>query len=452
MKNRRDLTQGPILKSLILVALPIMTTAFMQMTYNLADMIWIGRIGYDAVSAVGTAGFYMWFSVGLVRLSQAGAEIGVAQSLGAGDELKARDYGRNALQFAVLSALIFSSVLLIFTRPLIAFFNIPNAQVNQWAQSYLSIVALGMPFSFANLVFSSIYNGSGNSRVPFYFNFFGVLINVILDPILIFGLLGLPALGVKGAAFATLIGQIVVLILFLFHVTSAKSPFSAFRFFVRPMLEKIKVIIKYGFPVALQSIAFTFFAMLIARKLSDFGDMPIAVQKVGSQIESIAWMIATGFSVALSAFVGQNFGAKQQERIRRGYWLAMRIMLIWGGIVTFLLIVFAEPIFSIFIPDSRVIPYGAVYLRILGISQIFMCIEIATGGAFNGLGKTIPPAVIGIFFTGLRVPFAYLLSQPEILGLNGIWWSVSMSSIFKGIFAFFVFLWVFKKGKFVLVT
>ena len=265
MKGRVDLTEGPILSKIVQVAIPIMTTSFMQMAYNMFDMIWIGRVGYDAVSAVGTAGFYMWLSMAFVRLSQIGAEVGVAQSLGAKDEMRARDFARSALQFAVFNAVLYTLFILVFKKPLIGFFEVPNPLINANALKYLSIVALGFPFAFSNMVFSGIYNGSGNSKVPFIFNFIGLILNIVLDPILIFGWFGAPQMGVAGAAYATVAAQMLVCGFFIWHIEYKNSPFSEFHFFKKPMLNVIGHIVKLGYPVAIQSGAFTLFAMFIAR-------------------------------------------------------------------------------------------------------------------------------------------------------------------------------------------
>jgi len=171
--------------------------------------------------------------------------------------------------------------------------------------------------------------------------------------------------------------------------------------------------------------------MVIARILAGWGSTPIAVQSVGSQIESISWMTAGGFQTALSAFVGQNYGANKWDRIYKGYFTAIGIISVIGIITSCLLIFLPGPIFSIFIREQNVIKDGIIYLRILGVSQFFMCIEITTSGAFNGIGKTIPPSVVGIALNAMRIPGALLLSIP--LGLNGVWWSISLSSIIKGI-------------------
>ena len=176
------------------------------------------------------------------------------------------------------------------------------------------------------------------------------------------------------------------------------------------------------------------------------GPVPIAVQKVGSQIEAISWMTAGGFQTAMATFVGQNYGAKQWPRVFRGYFSGMTIMSIIGILTSLLLIFAARPLFSIFVPgEEETIMYGIVYLRILGLSQLFMCIESTTAGAFNGLGKTVPPSIVGILFNGLRVPAALFLSSTS-LGLNGVWWAISISSIFKGMVLTTWYLIMLKKN------
>ena len=200
-------------------------------------------------------------------------------------------------------------------------------------------------------------------------------------------------------------------------------------------------------PVALQSGLFTVFGMFIGRIIAVWGEVPIAVQKVGTQIEAITWMTAGGFSTALGTFVGQNYGAKKYDRILKGYKATMGLAIVVGAITTVLLIVGGEFIFSLFIPEAEAIMLGKDYLRILAYSQLFMCIEITTTGAFNGLGQTLIPSVISVIFTGLRVPAAYILSSKDVLGLNGVWWSISLSSVFKGVIITAIFLYYMKKKK-----
>ena len=170
--------------------------------------------------------------------------------------------------------------------------------------------------------------------------------------------------------------------------------------------------------------------MYIARLISSFGAISVAVQKVGSQIESISWMAADGFSASINAFTSQNYGAKNYNRVQKGYKTGMLVVGLWGLLTSCILIFLPGPIFSCFIHESTILPYGIDYLIILGFSQLFMCIEIATQGAFNGLGKTLPPSIVSIVFTSARIPMAIVLSH--FLGVNGIWLAISISSIIKG--------------------
>ncbi|WP_432402756.1 MATE family efflux transporter [Wukongibacter sp. M2B1] len=433
MKQENSLIQGNIFKELVKLAIPIMGTSFLQTAYNMVDMIWIGRVGSASVAAVGTAGFFLWLSIAFIRMSQIGAEVGVAQSMGKEDIKEARCFARNAIQLNFAIALLYGVFLIVFRRQLIGFFGMHDTYVINMAISYLSIVALGTVFSFANPVFTGIFNGAGKSIPPFLINSIGLMINIILDPLLIFGKGPFPELGVEGAAIATVASQLIVTIIFLIYMKMDKSSLAGLKLFMYPKLIYIKKIIRIGYPVALQSGMFTIFAMFIAKIIASWGPLPIAVQKVGSQIESISWMTANGFATALSAFVGQNYGAGKWKRVKKGYFTSMMIMTAIGITTSLLLIFCARPIFALFIPEAEAIAYGIVYLRILGLSQLFMCLEIATSGAFNGLGRTLPPSIVSIILTGLRVPAALILSRPEILGLNGVWWSISLSSVFKGI-------------------
>ena len=254
---------------------------------------------------------------------------------------------------------------------------------------------------------------------------------MILDPLMILGIGPFPRLEVAGAALATIIAQFCVTVIFIIKAQRTKELFTDLKLFKIPDMDRIKAIVKLGFPAGLQSGMFTIFAMSITRIIAQWGPIPIAVQKVGSQIEAISWMTAGGFQTAMSTLVGQNYGAKKWPRVVKSYIVGMSVMSVIGLLATGLLVFAARPLFSIFIDEEETIRHGIVYLRILGISQLFMCLESTTAGAFNGLGKTIPPSIVGISFNALRIPAALILSATS-LGLNGVWWAVSISSIFKG--------------------
>ena len=431
MNTANDLTKGNIVKALFRLALPIMGTSFLQMAYNMMDMIWVGRIGSRAVAAVGTAGFYSWLAMAFIRIPKIGAEVGVAQSVGGKDLDKSRSYIKHCLQLIVCLALFYASVLIIFRKSLIGFFMLEEADIINNAITYLVIISFGLIFYFLNPVFTAILNGYGESKTPFLINSMGLLTNMVLDPLLILGIGPFPRLEVAGAAIATVIAQATVTIIFIVKIRKMPELFSRLKLLEAPDMKLVKRIVKLGLPVALQSGLFTGFTMGVARIIAQWGPIPIAVQKVGSQIESISWITAGGFQTAMAAFVGQNYGAKKWPRVIKGYFTGMTIMSLVGILATALLIFAARPLFSIFIPEEETIRQGIVYLKILGFSQLFMCLEATTAGAFNGLGNTIPPSIVGILFNGLRIPGALLLSSTS-LGLNGVWWAISISSIFKG--------------------
>lgn len=444
MNNQIDLTHGNILNKLIKLAMPIMGTSFIQMSYNLVNMIYLGRVSSSAVAAIGTAGFFTWLANAFIFIPKTGAEIGISQSIGRQNNKDLKGYIKNTIQLDVIIGFIYGIIMIVFKKQLIGFFNLNNEYVVNMAEAYLLILSLGMNFYFITPVFTGIFNGHGDSKTPFKINTIGIIINMIIDPFLIFGIGPFPRLEVVGAAIGTVVSQVVAAILFIYKIKKETKLLDDINLLKKLDMFYVKNIFKLGTPVALQNGLFCIFAMFIARIIASFGEIPIAVQKVGSQIEAISWMTAGGFSTAISAFVGQNYGAKKWDRIYKGYFTALLAVSCIGLFSTLLLVLGARPLFALFIPDEKVIPYGVDYLKILGYSQLFMCIEISTAGAFNGIGRTIPPSLNGIILTGLRIPAAIILSQPNILGLNGVWWSISLSSILKGIVLTIWFIIVLK--------
>ncbi|MBZ9691159.1 MATE family efflux transporter [Clostridium sp. M14] len=447
MEKRIDLTEGKIVSKLIKLALPIMGTSFIQMAYNMTDMIWIGKVGSKAVAGVGTAGFYTWLAMAFIMISKTGAEIKVAQKMGEHNLRKVKSYIVSAIQINVVLSILYTVILLVFSDKLIGFFNLGDAEVISMSKTYLVIVAIGMIFYFINPVFTAIFNGAGSSKTPFVINTIGLAFNMVFDPVLILGIGPFPKMGVAGAAIATVIAQVIVSLSFIFVMIKGKEEYLKVNVFTRPRMDYIKVLCNIGLPGGIQNGLFTIFSMCIGRIIAVFGPVPIAVQKVGSQIEAISWMTAGGFSTALGTFVGQNYGSKKYNRINKGVKVTMVMAVIIGILASLLLILGGEYVFSFFLNDPEAVEQGTVYLRILGYSQLFMCIEITITGAFNGLGRTYIPSIIGILLTGARVPASYFLCNPNVLGLDGIWWSISISSILKGTVLLTIYLYLLRKRK-----
>lgn len=443
-RNNVDLLEGPIAGTLAKLAFPIMGTSLIQMAYNLVDMLWIGRISSNAVAAVGAAGMYMWLANGVTTVPRMGGQVTVGQSLGAMDREGAVDYARGAVRMGILLGIIYGLICVVFNRPLIGFFKLNSPQVIYDARMYLLITCGAIVFSFLNQIFTGILAAMGNTLATFRATTIGLVINLVLDPVLIFGLGPLPRMEMAGAALATVFAQVIVFLIYLFTVWKEPVIFSHIHLMQKSESRHIREIVKIGFPSAIQDALFSGISMVIARMIAGWGDAAVAVQKVGSQIESISWMAAGGFSTAVNAFVAQNYGAGKRKRIKDGYKTAMMIMAVWGLFTSFILIVFPEFFFRIFITEKEVLPMGVDYLRIIGISEFFMCMEITSAGAFQGFGKTIPPSMTGILFNGLRIPFAMLLSSTA-LGLNGVWWTLSLSSVLKGLVLPVWFLIIFVK-------
>lgn len=431
MKTRINLLEGNILPALSALALPIMATSLIQMAYNLIDMIWIGKIGASAVASVGAAGMFMWLSNGLATLAKMGGQIKVGHALGAQKKEDAASYAQSSIQMGIVFAIGFGILSVVFADEMIGFFQLNSAQVIQDAKLYLMITCGLVIFSFMNQIFTGILTAMGNSRTSFIATGIGLVLNIVLDPLFIFGFGAIPPMGVAGAAIATVLAQLVVMLLFLYTILRDTVLFSNVHILHSYSSQHTREIFRIGLPSAVQSMLFSGISMVIARLIAGWGDAAVAVQKVGSQIESISWMTAEGYAAALNSFVAQNHGAKNTDRIREGYRLSMIVMLSWGVFCSFVLIVFPQLIFQVFIQEAEVLPMGVDYLRILGLSQLFMCMEITTAGAFSGLGKTLPPSIVSITLTGARIPMAILLGR--WLGLNGVWWAITISSIGKGI-------------------
>lgn len=432
MKNTTNLLEGSIIGKMSRLALPIMLTSFIQMAYNLVDMIWIGELGSNAVAAVGAAGIYLWIADSCVSVAKMGGQIKVAHSIGEGSEERARCFAAGAFRLGALIAGIYVLLVVLGHQAMVGLFRFTDAKIHGDAVAYLLITGTaGVFFSMINQIFTGIYTGIGDSKSPFWATAVGLVLNLILDPVLIFGVGPIPALGVIGAAAATAGSQGVVTLLFLILAWKQGHFFKKLPVFQKLPGEYIGQIWKLGLPIGIQNVFMSGLSLVIASIVSGWGSNAVAVQKVGGQVESLSWLIAGGFSMAVNAFIGQNYGAGKMHRVQGAYRTAMLLMLAWGLLCTLALIVFPQVIFQVFIHEEEVLPMGVSYLRILGISQLFVCIEGCSSGAFNGLGETKVPSVVSVVFNIARIPLALALSATA-LGLDGIWWAMTLTSICKG--------------------
>ncbi len=439
--SKTDLTQGGILAKLLHVAVPIMGTQLVQMAYNLTDMFWLGRVGSNAVAASGSAGMFMWLGMAFLILGRMGAEIGVSQSMGRREPDSAKAFSQNAMLIGAAFGVLYGLALLLFNQQMISFFDIPEAQVAADAAGYLCIIGLGVPATYISGALTGTFNGAGNSRVSFAANAVGLGVNMLLDPLMIF----VFKMDIFGAAWATVIAQWVVAGIFMLAIKWAKSrPFARYRIWLRPDFACIWRVVRWSLPVALESLLFTLLSMLIARSVASYGANAISVSRVGSQVESLSWLIGGGFGSALTAFVGQNYGAGKWSRIHRGFKLSIGAMAIYGVVVTAVLFFLGRMLFYLFLPDMVIADMGGVYLKILAACQLVACLEAVSAGAFRGVGKTLPPSLASILSNAMRVPLSWALSQTS-LGLDGIWWGITIGATVRGLWIFVWYVWTSRR-------
>jgi putative MATE family efflux protein len=441
----KDLTQGRIIPQLIRLALPIMGTGLAQLAYNFADTLWLGRLSSHAVAAVSIAGLIAWFTYAIACLTKIGAEVCIAQAIGRHQLHAARLLASNAIVMSAIISVATLAGLLLFMRPLVGLFNLAP-DISEACLNYLSVLAWTMPVWFLAPTFSGIYNATGNSRTPFIVSTIGIALNIALDPLLIFGIGFFPELGVLGAAVSTAVALVVEVTLFVALLGNPRTaPFAGFRFVSRLGKNMSLRLLKVGAPASLQSALFAAFSTVVSTIAASVGGhVGVAVQGVGSQIESLSWIAAGGVSTALGAYVGQNYGAGYLQRVKKSFVGGVSIVSVYGAVVGVCFVFLGGPIFGFFIPnDAAVQVAGADYLFIFGLSQLFLCIEISSTGAFNGLGRSYFPATVSIVFNALRIPLAIVLSRH--FGLNGVWLAMSITIVFKGVILAVAFPLVVKK-------
>ncbi|MDR1415430.1 MAG: MATE family efflux transporter [Odoribacteraceae bacterium] len=432
MSEINDLTRGSVGKGVWSMAIPLITASFIQMAYSLTDMFWVGHLGSESVAAVGAAAFFLWLCNALSLTCKVGVEVSVSQSLGARQPTRARVYANQASLLAGVIACAYAVAVWIASARLISIFHLAPA-ISADSSAYLRATVPALFFMFNNNIFTGIYNGQGNSRTPVKILSVGFICNIVFDPLFIYGWGYIPPLGTTGAAVATVLSQGVVFAIFIYKLYIKRSALGKLRLASRWRPRFIRRVAALGLPVSLQNALFAIFSLTLATLAARWGHVGIAVQSIGAQVEALTWMTAAGFSTALAAFVGQNFGARDPRRVRQGYRYTLKLSAGISLVATLAFLLLGRQIFGLFVREPATIAAGSDYLAILALSQLFCAFESVTAGAFNGWGKTIPPSVTGILLTAARVPLAYYLVSFPFFGLNGIWWSITISSILKGI-------------------
>lgn len=428
MTEKNYLLHGDIKSTLIKMALPLMGISFIQITYNLVDMFWLGRYSDAAVAAVGTAGLINYIGNSLAMVGRVGAATWISQSYGRRNYNDVIGYIENGMKVNIFISIVYSILAALFMNNFLNFFTLTET-VRTYAVEYLRIQIAGMVIVFLNPMFAVSYNSMGDSMTPFKLSVIGLILNFIMDPLFIY----VFNMGVKGVALATVLAQAVVLIIFIL-VSRKDEIMGVMDLRQKTDIAKVKNIVKVGLPASVQSTGMAIIASVLNTFISRFGPMPMAVFSLGIQIESICWMTADGFAVAVASFMGQNLGAENYDRMEDGFKESVKLFILIGAIASGLLIFFGENLIGVFMPnDPAAIAEGGRLLKIMGVSEILMAIEIGINGALSGVGLTRFPAFNGLIGNALRIPLALIL-MPHF-GILAIWMVISITMALKGISA-----------------
>jgi putative MATE family efflux protein len=395
-------------------------------SFNLIDSIWVGRLlGPAALAAVSTAGFYVWVALSLGEMVEIGLIAVAARRHGEGHPERAARAAAAAVAYALVAGLVVSVVGLLIADSLFRMMRVP-ADVASLGHGYLSTWILGGPLVFGFFAIEATFRAAGDTRTPFVMLAASVCVSIALDPLLIAGIGPFPRLGVEGAALASvmvrgggfLIGCIIALRRGLIRVDA-------------PDWRALPTIVRIGMPLSLAGVLLSVIYMWLTRYTSRFGTAALAALGVGHKMEGLGFIAISGFSLAASALVGQNLGARQEERAREAVRLTVSYCLVVTVTTALAFLLVPGHLVSLFTRDAQVIADGVLYLRVIAFAQIGQSFELILEGALAGAGYTLWPQVASTTLTGLRIPLAAWWSRA--FGLLGIWLALSVTAISRGI-------------------
>ncbi|WP_321112692.1 MATE family efflux transporter [Halorussus salinisoli] len=432
------ITDGGLVRPLFHLAWPIVVTQLLQVAYNVADAFWLGRYSANAVGAISLAFPIIYFLIAFGGGFNVAGSTLVAQYTGADSDGSAGKVGGQTLGFVVGIGVLLSIVGHFGAGPMLSLFpsNAATAdKVVPLAQQYMEIFFVGLPFMFGFLAFSALLRGYGDTRTPMRVMAVTVVLNVVLDPILIFGVGPFDAMGIEGAAVATLVARAVgglvgVYVLFF----TAIGPNVDFGHLV-PDLDYVRDIVRIGIPAALEQSAGALAMVTLTVMIVTFEPEVIAAYGLGNRLISLVFLPAVGLGKATNTMVGQNLGASNPDRAERAVKLAANV----GAAVMFALAVvaalFPEPIVSVFMATgtneaAKTVEYAAKYLRIRTVEFAFIGVFHVMVGAYRGAGNTKTAMAFSLITLWLiRVPAVYFLAFETTLGPTGIWIGVALGHI-----------------------
>ncbi|SNZ11854.1 putative efflux protein, MATE family [Natronoarchaeum philippinense] len=455
-----DLTDGEIGKPLFYLSLPIVVTNLLQTAYNLADTFWLGRYSTDALAAIGFAFPMVFLLIALgMGLSVAGSVL-VAQHIGAEERERAEYAASQTITFSLLAAVVLGVAGYFLVDVFLELLG-ASADVLPLATSYMEVISLGLVFMFGFFVFIALMRGSGDTITPMLVMFGSVVLNIVLDPFLIFGfegnplftMLGLGGLqadllaltgytgsGIQGAAIATVFSRALALVVGLAIMFSGRRGIEINLSQMWPNVGYIPKLLRIGVPASIEGTGRALSINLLLVIVAMFSDPVIAAYSIGTRVFSVIFLPAIAVARGVETMTGQNIGAGKPDRAETAAGLAAKTLFGILAAVGVLVFFVPEPIISVFVGADqanadRVVEVGAQFLRYVALSFGFIGVMRAYTGSFRGAGKTMTAATISVLMLGgIRLPVAWI--GANLMGPSGIWLAFAVSNTVGALVAY----------------
>ena len=432
---------APLLPLIFKMSLPSMFSMLIQALYNIVDSIFVAKVGETALSAVSLV-----YPIQMLCISVGvGTAIGVAslvsRKLGAQRQDIAQEVASHGIFLALCSGLVFLIFGLFFADDFVNAFS-DNEALIQPAASYCTITSSFAVFSFVSILCERLMQGSGDTVTPMFTSLSGCITNIILDPIMIFGYFGIPAMGVKGAAIATVIGQVVSMTVNLIVVNKK-------QFAVKATIKGLKVsgpivrqIYEVGFPAMVMQAITSVLNIFMNAILIGFSETAVAVLGVYFKVQSFVFLPVFGMNQGLMPIIAFNYGAKNRDRMMKAMKIGMIIAFLFMSLCTVLFQAIPAQIMSLFDAQGELMTIGCRALKTISFNFPFAAIGILIGTIFQSTGHGFYSMITSILRQlVLILPLAKLFSA--LWGLEGVWWSYPISEVLSLVFVLIVFkrLW-----------
>lgn len=431
-------TEGNIPKLLLLSSVPMIFALGFMISFNLIDTYFVAQLGNKQLAALTFAFPIVFLITGIAMGLGNGASAVISKAIGEGNKHKVQRLTTDSIMLALIFVGIFSIFASIFIDEI---FILMKADVSliPYIKSYLQVVFAGNILIVVPLVGNAATRATGDTKTPSMIMFLAVILNIILDPILLFGFGPIPSLGIAGAAWATVFSRTITLILSIYILYFRDSMISLEIPKKEDLKSSLKSILHIGLPSIATNLIVPMGFSVIVTLVAKYGENAVAGLGAASRIELVTLAVFMAFSTVLGPFIGQNLGAKNFDRIKKAIQFAHLFAIIWGVFVSTILYIFAEQIAIYFKKDAAIIPIIILYLQTATISIAFRGITINVTTTLNILKKPILASILSISQVFIIfIPTAYYLSNYTNIGLNGIFLSSLISTILVAICSYFI--------------